>query len=903
VTGTAVSATAVSATAAIATVGLDPSQRIADLVPGSDEWTAFRRLVGWDPGGPVIEPTDDERAARRQREAWKSERLGRRRGRSLLYDDDGLARARRALANSSAPAWLTRLIDTARQVADLGAERLCALVPARAPWNTAGSYCPACVGQRSDVSIHSPPWRWSIDEPTRIACPVCDTSYPHADYPEEGRLELPRLGLRYEYYLPPSEDPSTRDGEGASSFGGGPTHVSLSGEAERCALNWVLGQLEPMALAAAVTDDTAMAAVVRTVLQRLADVYPGYPLYTYRQEYYDCDPAWAVERREQLPAPFRRAACRYTYDGSFGDRRALHGRGDSTLAACLYPNAEWGCSRMAREKASHGQLFLTLLQAWDLVADGASAEQAAHIEGELLLEYYLDVTGLTGRVDNKSGPGTAARVAAGLMWRDEEQIGEGVERYRRLLAGQFYDDGSWKETPIYGAKALVEGLWMVPELLRHRGLYDEPLLRRAFQVYAATATPCGTQPALDDSAADFSLPAQLRDLARLRTGVHVPAAPADLRAFGPTRSGHAAFSGYVARIDMTPDDASRRPWDGGLGFHAVGHHVRQAPETSWVSLLCGEAPTPPHARAAASLVLRGRGLVCLGLGAGEKATQVYLDGGDGRRGHRHRAPLSLMGFHGGREVLPDLGYIADHPANAWIRATASHNTVVVDGRSVESAGRCDVAAFVRDPAFVFADVRLPVRLVDSDETCSFRRAVLLLADGPGRALLVDVFDATGRGPFHWVCRGGAPDGQPVLSGVGDEQPMGVPFGQDCATPPRHGRRLSLTGAITVAWPGEVPVGASILRPGDESGLFEAPAWRTAAEAFAAPGRAWTAVTCRQAGPAARFVAVLALGGEPPVVENLGAENPGAEGDVRLRIDGARRHIVTVGEARGTVEQP
>jgi hypothetical protein len=83
--------------------------------------------------------------------------------------------------------------------------------------------------------------------------------------------------------------------------------VSLSGEAERCGLNWLLGQLEPMALAAHLTGDTRVGDTVRAVLLRLAQVYPGYPLYTYRQEYYDCEPAYAVEHCDEVPTAFRRS--------------------------------------------------------------------------------------------------------------------------------------------------------------------------------------------------------------------------------------------------------------------------------------------------------------------------------------------------------------------------------------------------------------------------------------------------------------------------------------------------------------------------------------------------------------------------------------------------------------------
>ncbi|MFP6589317.1 MAG: hypothetical protein VCE12_02220 [Candidatus Latescibacterota bacterium] len=61
--------------------------------------------------------------------------------------------------------------------------------------------------------------------------------------------------------------------------------MSLSGEAKRCGLNWLLGQLEPMALAANLSGDTHVGDTVRAVLLRLAEVYPRYPLYTVHCDY------------------------------------------------------------------------------------------------------------------------------------------------------------------------------------------------------------------------------------------------------------------------------------------------------------------------------------------------------------------------------------------------------------------------------------------------------------------------------------------------------------------------------------------------------------------------------------------------------------------------------------------
>jgi hypothetical protein len=77
-----------------------------------------------------------------------------------------------------------------------------------------------------------------------------------------------------------------------------------------------------------------------------------------------------------------------------------------------------------------------------------------------------------------------------------------------------------------------------------------------------------------------------------------------------------------------------------------------------------------------------------------------------------------MGFSAGYEVFPDLGYIADHPANAWVRATASHNTVLVDERSVQTTNACELAAFVTTQDRCFVDLSVPVHHVDGPAPAS-----------------------------------------------------------------------------------------------------------------------------------------------------------------------------------------
>ncbi|MFH1566559.1 MAG: heparinase II/III family protein [Gemmatimonadota bacterium] len=864
---------------------LPPGRRVADLTPA--EAARFRLLIGWDPGGPVVAyPLPEETAARARREAWKAGRLGRRTPGPVLWRDEDLDRLQRNAARDAGTGrWLERFLHLAHQVADRPLDALTALVPDTGPWNVAGSFCPRCLGQKSDRTIHASFWRWSPLEPGRIACPHCGIAYPHPDYPERGRIELPRLGLAYPFYLAPEEEaaPDWRDGRCASRFGGGPTHVSFSGEAARCSLAWVLGQVEPLALAWALTRHAPFARAAAALLERLAAVYARYPLYSYRQEYVDAEPAYAVECVDAVPTPFKRAACWYTYCGRLGEESGLHGLGDNTVGACGHPNGEWGASRMAREKASNGEVFLSLFRACDLVAAALPDAARQRLERDLLLEYYLDVKGLTRRVDNKAGPGAVARVAVGLTYGDEAETEAGLAQFRQVLDSQFHPDGSWKETPIYGAKALFEGMAQIPELLRGRlDLYADPLYRAALETFAAAATPLGTQPALDDSPADFGFPLHLAGLVRLRLGLAIPAGPRHLAGFGLLHPESRADTGggYVPRLDTAPlpGTPERHPSDGPLGFGAVGHVRRPVGDPSLASMTGEERPpAPPSERPALNRFGAGRGLVCLGFGRGPEAVQLYLDGGDGRRTHRHAAPLSLLLFAFGREVLPDLGYIADHPANAWVRHTAAHNTVVVDESPVEVAGPCALSRLVTEGERRCFDVSAPVRVRGAPGAAlRFRRAGVLVPT-PGGIALVDLFDVEGGGVCDYLVRANEPDAR--FPQAGGERP---PLYQDLPTPPRDFRRLRLPedAASAAARPapaagpspsGQPGVGpaplalswgavarAHVLSPCDEAFAFRSPAWRDAAEVFAAPDRSWETLGLRRAGPCARFAVVYEI---------------------------------------------
>ena len=129
---------------ALRLLGLPANKRILDL--SRDEMTAFRRLIGWEPGGPIISyPTEVERSARAEREAWKAQRSGNGAEASCLWLDPAQIDCfKRNLESDDADTqrWWGNFIHIAETLADLPLQTFSELITVQGPWTFAGSFCP-----------------------------------------------------------------------------------------------------------------------------------------------------------------------------------------------------------------------------------------------------------------------------------------------------------------------------------------------------------------------------------------------------------------------------------------------------------------------------------------------------------------------------------------------------------------------------------------------------------------------------------------------------------------------------------------------------------------------------------------------------------------------------------------
>lgn len=139
------------------------------------------------------------------------------------------------------------------------------------------------------------------------------------------------------------------------------------------------------------------------------------------------------------------------------------------------------------------------------------------------------------------------------------------------------------------------------------------------------------------------------------------------------------------------------------------------------------------------------GISILRAGNGQEGTALALLH-DVSGSHRHYDGLNIELFHRGLNLLPDLGYPpVAYPGGWtsswawWFKNTASHNTVVVDGKDQgQGSGTCTLWA----PGRIIHGVRVEAPDLYR-ETDLYERLLLLIETGQGDAYVVDSFAVRG----------------------------------------------------------------------------------------------------------------------------------------------------------------
>ena len=201
----------------------------------------------------------------------------------------------------------------------------------------------------------------------------------------------------------------------------------------------------------------------------------------------------------------------------------------------------------------------------------------------------------------------------------------------------------------------------------------------------------------------------------------------------------------------------------------------------------------------ASRLMGGYGLALLRTGRGKERAAASLYYGRSATEHAHFDKLVLELFGYDRKLIPDLGY-PEHAAEGdtpavWSKNTASHATVVVDGRRQDTQAPGRLTVFSPGDGLSLVEVDAPEAY---HATSEYRRTVALIDLAPDARYVLDLFRVAGGSQHDYSLHGfdgmfGVEDlalSRPQPSGTlaGEDVPFGAIYDDDGLTDPlRKGR--------------------------------------------------------------------------------------------------------------------
>jgi hypothetical protein len=644
---------------------------------------------------------------------------------ALLTDQEVEQAERNIRKTACAREWFEKLERDADYVASRPDGYVADMLPELTPWVGYTFFCPNCYGVKSFEGAEYTIIDWNCRRPDRLRCKCCGQVYPSEKYPETGALQCPRSGQTLTFYLNDEErrHPQDRSGKLAWRWAGHPVHPCFSGVIRERKISFMIGSARTLALVYRFTGKERYAERAKQVLLRLAHCFRHTWLYhDYWDAVADCDALFAAWHDRNLLLEWKRVL--------FSDAYAR----DSLDCASMI-QSYWGAGRI-HPSTDVISLLPTVCEAYDLIFDARGTdgkplwtpELRARVEKDLILEWLIEAEPFLGgpgkakTTNNKAPRGyrAMASVAKCLGIPDFAEVA--IRGYEAIRDASFACDGFSRETPSYTDMYLGE-LLQVPELLhrfrwpkgrtRRKGVVDlyrtDPLLRLMLRTRLESLRPDGRLLPHGDSHQS------------------------------PVRQEH-GFAVLETGLKRFPElYAKRLP---------VLYRVRQSKPTEYGILrldLAGSGllkPTRSDDLGLPEAFFPGWMMAVLRHGQGPKST-VFTMGMSPAGGHRHYDNLAIYYETGGRTILGDHGYLAEAPAQRWVKDTFSHNLVIVDDQrqvfrsdglrkpSLRMMATSPLASVVEGASQVYAQ-------------CSDYRRLAVLVKGPAaETFVVDIFRVQG----------------------------------------------------------------------------------------------------------------------------------------------------------------
>lgn len=547
-------------------------------------------------------------------------------------------------------------------------------------------------------------WDWTPERPDELKCRVTGMVFPNDKYPET-------IVLRTTWGKP--QTLTFYGGEPFTIFGYKGNRPSFTGNIRARKVSYMAQKVRELGEAYLLSGDVSYARACRGVLLRFAQVYPNWLVHVGYGEYADIDPHIAAVAINKLPSP-ELVAPPNTPDNKLW-------RGYWTAGRAGGVGQESGFVRLVTE-------------AYDWTCDARdngvpiySDDDKNKIERDLLLESSVLLIG-DKEINNKSVGNRTASALVGMCVGHPGLVRFGLEGFQKTVDNWFLPDGATPESPAYANMTL--------------GNVDD--MAQAFRDYS---DPPGYRDGDSKRLDKFNI----------------------YRDTNFNRVWSAMFAGLQGNLLYPPFADSYLKT--GIGARFAELMAANYPhEARYLSLLKavavedlskGHAPTALYYRAPGLETRPSLPLVLPDVCLPDLRIGHMRSGADGRDSllllsashwgvHHHLDSLNLYYWKAGRELLPDLGYLWDHPKKTMTARTLAHNTIIIDEadqRTRERGGDVD---------FFHAGPHLKAMQASSqayEQAVLYNRTAMLIDHGDGRSYAADVFRVQGGQTQDYILHG------------------------------------------------------------------------------------------------------------------------------------------------------
>ena len=305
-----------------------------------------------------------------------------------------------------------RLRRNLEPVLTLSEDEILRLIPERS-----GIYfvdCPNCDGGAQEGQID-----WSIQDPDRVFCKYCGLRYPNAQFPDTEILSVVNpVGQTQEY-------PFWADDTGYRHF--------FQAKGWYLARAYFAGTAHDLSVLYCATGDRSYARRAALILNRFAEVYPGYCVHH--------------------DLPFRQ---KIIFPGNQG---------------FPYPVQDYRASKW--DWWAYMDIPENLIYAYDLIRDSGELDSTMvrRIEDGFFRASVSFIRGFPPALGNMDPTLLRGMVAAGRVLNEPDYIHDAVDRVERLVAANFLVDGVWREGAVSYHNQTIGGLRQVMERLNG---YSDP---------------------------------------------------------------------------------------------------------------------------------------------------------------------------------------------------------------------------------------------------------------------------------------------------------------------------------------------------------------------------------------------------------------------------------------------